>query len=73
VFVLNQSALDADLAAIAAEPPDVMVVDPPYAAHVHKSAVSQSIGGGSRSRDLGFDYLSPVLRRRVARFAGHGR
>jgi hypothetical protein len=69
MLVLNASALDVDLAAIAAEPPDVMVVDPPYAAHVHKSAVSQSIGGGSRSRDLGFDYLSPALRRRIARFA----
>ena len=68
-MILNTSALDIDLAAIAAEPPDVMIVDPPYAAHVHKSAVSQSIGGGSRSRDLGFEYLSPELRRRIARFA----
>jgi len=69
VTVLNTSLLDVDLDIIRAEPPDVMIVDPPYAAHVHASAVSQSIGGGSRSRDLGFDYLSPVLRRRIARFA----
>ena len=69
MLVLNTSALAVDLAAVAAEPPDVMIVDPPYRAHVHKSAVSQSIGGGSRSRDLGFDHLSVALRQRIARFA----
>ncbi len=69
MLVLNTSALAVDLAAVAAEPPDVMVVDPPYRAHVHKSAVSQSIGGGSRSRDLGFDHLTVALRQRIARFA----
>jgi len=62
MLVLNTSALDIDLASIAAEPPDVMIVDPPYRAHVHKSAVSQSVGGGSRSRDLGFESLSVALR-----------
>jgi len=67
--VLHVSALDVDLGIIASEPPDVMVVDPPYAPHVHRSAVSQSVGGGSRSRDLGFDHLSAPLRRRIARFA----
>jgi len=67
--VLNTSVLDIDLTDLAAEPPDVMIVDPPYAPHVHKSAVSQSIGGGARSRDLGFEHLSPALRRRIARFA----
>lgn len=69
MLVLNTSALAVDLAAVAAEPPDVMIVDPPYRAHVHKSAVSQSIGGGSRSRDLGFDHLTVALRQRIARFA----
>lgn len=69
MLVLNTSALDVDLDVFASEPPDVMIVDPPYAAHVHKSAVSQSIGGGSRSRDLGFEHLSVALRRQVARFA----
>jgi site-specific DNA-methyltransferase (adenine-specific) len=69
MLVLNTSALDIDLALIAAEPPDVMIVDPPYRAHVHKSAVSQSVGGGSRSRDLGFESLSVALRHRIARFA----
>lgn len=49
--------------------PDVMIVDPPYSAHVHKSAVSQSAKGGSRSRDLGFNHLSPQLRRRICYFA----
>lgn len=66
---LNMSALDIDLEAFAADAPDVMIVDPPYSMHVHKSAVSQSVGGGSRQRDLGFDHLSPTLRRRIARFA----
>jgi site-specific DNA-methyltransferase (adenine-specific) len=69
MFVLNTSALDIDLDVIASEPPDVMIVDPPYRAHVHKSAVSQSVGGGSRSRDLGFESLSVALRHRIARFA----
>ena len=36
--VVNMSALDVDLAAFAANPPDVMIVDPPYSKHVHKSA-----------------------------------
>jgi site-specific DNA-methyltransferase (adenine-specific) len=71
VLVLNTSALDVDLENFAIVAPDVMIVDPPYAAHVHKSAVSQSIGGGSRSRDLGFEHLSAALRRRIARFAAH--
>ncbi len=31
MLVLNTSALDIDLALIAAEPPDVMIVDPPRA------------------------------------------
>jgi site-specific DNA-methyltransferase (adenine-specific) len=48
---------------------DVMVVDPPYRAAVHKNATSQSVGGGARHRDLGFDHLTPVLRRQVARWA----
>lgn len=51
--------------------PDVMIVDPPYSKHVHKSAVSQSIGGGARKRELGFDHLSPALRRRICYFAAN--
>jgi hypothetical protein len=69
VLVLNQSALDIDLADIAASPPDVMIVDPPYGSHVHKNAVSQSAGGGVRERELGFDHLSAPLRRRIAQLA----
>ena len=67
--VLQMSALDVDLETFAAEAPDVMIVDPPYSRHVHKNAVSQSVGGGSRQRDLGFEHLSPALRRRIAGFA----
>ncbi len=41
---------------------DVLITDPPYSAHVHANAVSQSIGGGVRQRDLGFVSLSDELR-----------
>lgn len=45
---------------------DVMITDPPYSKHVHGNAISQSQGGGTRERDLGFGYLTPKLRRQVA-------
>jgi site-specific DNA-methyltransferase (adenine-specific) len=48
---------------------DVMIADPPYRAHVHQKATSQSKGGGARHRDLGFDHLTPELRAYVARCA----
>lgn len=41
---------------------DCLITDPPYSAHVHRSAVSQSKRGGARKRELGFDCLSPVDR-----------
>ncbi len=44
----------------------VMITDPPYSIHVHRNATSQSIGGGTRHRDLGFDHLSPELRAYLA-------
>lgn len=47
---------------------DVMIVDPPYRAHVHKAATSQSAKGGTRLRDLGFAHLTPQLRRTIAGF-----
>ncbi len=34
-----------------------MITDPPYSAEVHDNATSQSKGGGTRHRDLGFDHL----------------
>ena len=40
----------------------VMITDPPYRAHVHEAATSQSIEGGARHRDLGFDHLTEELR-----------
>lgn len=49
--------------------PDIMICDPPYSAHVHKSAVSHTREDGSRKRDLGFEHLSPKLRRKIADFA----
>lgn len=45
---------------------DLMITDPPYSPHVHRNATSQSKGGGTRERDLGFDYLTPAMRRHVA-------
>lgn len=41
---------------------DVMITDPPYSAHVHRSAVSQSKKRGARKREMGFDHLSPMGR-----------
>ena len=45
---------------------DVMITDPPYSAHVHASATSQSIGRGTRKRELGFESLSVKARHFVA-------
>lgn len=47
---------------LATTAPDVLITDPPYSAHVHSNAVSQSARRGVRKRELGFDYLSPGLR-----------
>lgn len=41
---------------------DVMLTDPPFSAHVHDSATSQSAVGGTRKRDLGFEHLTPADR-----------
>ncbi len=45
----------------------VIITDPPYSEHVHASAVSQSVKGGARSRDLGFAHLSPEVRDHLAK------
>ncbi len=52
---------------------DALIVDPPYSPHVHRKAVSQSKGGGVRSRDFGFGHLTPKLREAVAFWAAHVR
>lgn len=52
---------------------DSMITDPPYSAHVHKNATSQSAGGGTRFRDLGFDHLTPELRDAIAEFAARAK
>lgn len=52
---------------------DVMIVDPPFSKHVHKSATSHSFGKngrGVRKRDLGFGHITPSLRRYIATCAG---
>lgn len=48
---------------------DHMLTDPPFSRHVHESATSQSKGGGTRRRDLGFDCLKPADRRALAAWA----
>lgn len=50
-------------------PHDVLICDPPFRDWVHKKATSQSKGGGTRHRDLGFDSLTPELREDIARIA----
>jgi DNA modification methylase len=46
-----------------------MLTDPPFSRHVHESATSQSPGRGTRKRDLGFDYLKPADRQKLAIWA----
>jgi hypothetical protein len=60
---------DARNLSIAPDAYDVMIVDPPYSAHVHASTTSQSVGGGTRPNDLGFAHLSEDLRAAIARLA----
>jgi DNA methylase len=50
---------------------NVLICDPPYSEHVHKSAVSQSARGGVRPRDLGFDCISVELRDHIAMLASN--
>jgi site-specific DNA-methyltransferase (adenine-specific) len=64
------SALDLDPADVDV---DVMICDPPYSRHVHSNAVSQSAKRGARIRDLGFEALSPALRRQIGRFSARVR
>lgn len=45
----------------------VMITDPPYSEHVHKSAVSQSRGRGVRKRSLGFESISPKTLQHIGR------
>jgi site-specific DNA-methyltransferase (adenine-specific) len=41
---------------------DVMLTDPEYSAHTHKSAVSASAVRGVRKRDFGFESMTPLSR-----------
>jgi len=52
---------------------DVMIADPPYSAHVHKNATSQSPGRGTRYRDLGFEHLTDELRHCICQAAANVR
>lgn len=55
---------------------DVLVADPPYSRHVHEAATSHGKKDalnekrrGTRKRELGFEYLTPSLRRWVSQLA----
>jgi hypothetical protein len=53
---------------------DSMLVDPPFAGHVHKHAMSTGTGGaGPRKRDLGFESLTPALFRQLCAYAAQVR
>jgi site-specific DNA-methyltransferase (adenine-specific) len=53
---------DCRLSAVFSVRYDVMITDPPYAPNVHRNATSQSRGGGTRHRELGFDHIIEALR-----------
>lgn len=48
---------------------DVLIADPPYSHHVHKSAISCSGKRGTRKRELGFDSLTEAFRTYVTKCA----
>jgi len=59
----TQQVFNCDFASVAdAIEADVIITDPPYSAHVHTAAVSQSKKKGVRKRELGFDCLTPRTR-----------
>lgn len=60
------AVLAADASTFPPFPFQVLITDPPYSAHVHSHAVSQSKVRGVRKRDLGFESLSHRNRRAVA-------
>ncbi len=60
--------------------PDVLYADPPFSRHVHEAATSHGKKDaldekrrGTRKRNLGFEYLTPSLRRHVASLAAKTR
>jgi DNA modification methylase len=72
-MILHGNATSA-LYRLAAADADAMIVDPPYAAKVHSSAISAGTGGaGVRKRDLGFGHLTPALMQRIAEYAAQVR
>lgn len=66
----NQLVLEEDCQNAVPSRFEAMIADPPYSAHVHRHATSQSKKGGARHRDLGFDHLSEELRHAIACMAG---
>lgn len=65
-MIVHANALDVPTDVFAAC--DVLIVDPPYSAHVHASATSVGTDGkrAVRRRDLGFSALTPELRAHIA-------
>ena len=71
-MILNESFLDVDRDAFNGV--DVLIVDPPYSAHVHANAVSAgTLGAGSKGyhhRDLGFAPLTASDQAHLVMLAG---
>lgn len=49
---------------------DHVITDPPYGSHVHAKATTNDGKGKGKNVDLGFDYLTPRTRRRIAVWLG---
>lgn len=72
--MIHHASVLSPLMRYAARGADVMIVDPPYAAKVHRKAISAGTGGaGVRKRYLGFAHLSEALRLRLALYASEVR
>ena len=60
MLVLNMSALDVDLGVLASEPPDVMLVDPPYARRIELGFVGQD-SLGRHYHQAAQPYMAPAF------------
>lgn len=69
----TQVILNEDARSYLPAPFDVLLVDPPYSAHVHERATSHAPKLGAQHRDLGFDHLSDHLRNVIAAHASQAR
>lgn len=64
--VYNEDFTLADLSVMPWGEIDSVITDPPYSAYVHANTTSQSLKGGTRRNELGFESLTPELRLAIA-------